>query len=1766
MSSHAGNFTIGQQGATYTLTISNSGNAPTNGTTVTVTDTVPAGMTLVGMAGNGWTCAGNSCTRTDVLAAGSSYPTITVTVNVALNATSPVSNTAGVSGGGSASATTTGGGDSTTILIPSLSITSAHAGSFKVGQQGTYTLTVTNAAAGTTATIGMVTATDTLPAGMTLGTMTGGGWTCVANSCTRSDALAPGASYPAITVTVTVTEITPTTPLNNSASVSGGASPSANSAPDSTTILFPSMSVTSTHVGNFVQGQQGTYTLTVSNAAGANVAATVGTVSATDTLPAGMSMVSMTGTGWTCATLPNCTRSDVLAAGASYPTITATVNVAANASSPETNQVSASDGALSSGNGNDPTTIVSTPTLSIVKTHVGNFTQGQVNAQYLVTVTNAAGAASTSGLVTVADTLPAGETLVSMTGTNWTCVVTTCTRSDALAGGASYDQITVLVNVAINATTPQVNMVGVSGGGSASANTSDSTTISGTGSFVLTGSMNNARDPFTATLLNNGMVLVAGGEGTGGALASAELYNPATGIFTLTGSLNTARALHTATLLNNGMVLIVGGEGAGPYLASAELYNPANGTFTVTGSLSIGRALHAATLLNDGTVLITGGQDTAAYLSSAELYNPTSGTFTTMPPGNMTTPREIHTTTVLDDGTVLIAGGLNATGALASAEIYSPVSQTFSTAPPASMANARYNHTATLLNNGMVLITGGQTSSSVLTSVELYNPASGAFTTPAGVSLSTARYEHTATLLSNGMVLVAGGQNSTPSIIPLASAELYDPTAGRFSATGSMNAARYNHIATLLNNGTVLVAGGLNTATGHVAALASAEIYGPATSALPNLVSISVSPASPLVPLDTAQRFIATGTFSSGGPQQLASVTWSSSNTAAVSVTNDASNSGAAYALGAVTSSATISACDGPAGSPGSVCGSTLATVGPPALVSIAVTPSPGIVAAGLTLQFHATGTYTDGTTPDITSLVTWNSSLTGFATISNAAGTQGLATGVAPGATMITATLGAVGSASVTLTVTPAVLETIAVTPTNPTISTVAPGNTVQFTATGTFSDGSKQNLTTTATWGSSNTGVATISNAAGSQGLATAGGTPGPTTITATLSGIIGMTTLTAAVPAPDLSITKSVVGAFTAGSNGTFQIAVSNIGTGPTTGTITVTDTLNAAFTFVSGTGTGWTCTASSQVVTCTNPGPIASGASTANITLTVMISGTASGIIANTAMVSDPGDTTDVADKSSTANASIVSANACAGMPSGGESLFKGQYAMVMQGWQGGGNGTPVTMALSVDADGTGKIASLTGGIGGDLDLNTVSGGPQHYTITPSGIGVASKYVIGPDPSVPPAGFLGCMTVATINPVTSSPGPTITYTFSLGKIVSGAFTKGRVIEFDDQAGTGTRVTGVLMPQDATAFSSGNTSALHANYTFGQDGEDSSGHFAIAGAVVLNPGTGIFTSVILDVDDAGFAANLSGSGSIPFSSVSAVDGRATLSVTPTGQPTDTNAVYIVNANQFFTVGTDAYSGGFPIRSGLAIVSASSYTSLPPAMIVHLTGESICSGSTPCASANLGLINPSAGTTTSGTTTGTFTGDIYSYDVVNGAQTTNFPSGNPGTYSLADSTGRVMISNAGKSPPVFYLANPQSNTEPIVAFFVGTDSSGSFGFGEAGATAAITTSSLAAEYFGGTEDMGDNTVKTSIAVLIVASSGAISGTSDQSNQSGLQALKAISGGPITITNLDPSSNAAFGTGNVGASTVAITNGTRLFFIDESGGPAVIMIIELSN
>jgi hypothetical protein len=287
-------------------------------------------------------------------------------------------------------------------------------------------------------------------------------------------------------------------------------------------------------------------------------------------------------------------------------------------------------------------------------------------------------------------------------------------------------------------------------------------------------SMKTTRSRHTATLLNDGKVLVTGGlDSNNQALASAELFDPATGMFTPTnGNMETPRFDHTATLLTDGTVLVAGGFDGNTGLATAEVFDPNSGMFTPTnGNMGTPRFDHTATLLDHGSaltngkVLVTAGSKlNRTQYATAELFDPHSGTFTPTN-GNMETPRAFHTATLLNDGTVLVTGGLVTVGNrvyvdLATAELFDPNSLMFT--PTGSMSFARANHTATLLSDGTVLVTGGGTA-------ELYDPAIRFFTRTG--DMVSSRVDHTATLLKDGAVLVTGGDDGSGT--PLATAELY---------------------------------------------------------------------------------------------------------------------------------------------------------------------------------------------------------------------------------------------------------------------------------------------------------------------------------------------------------------------------------------------------------------------------------------------------------------------------------------------------------------------------------------------------------------------------------------------------------------------------------------------------------------------------------------------------------------------------------------------------------------------------------------------------------------------------------------------------------------------------------------------------------------------------------------------------------------------------------------------------------------------------------
>lgn len=351
---------------------------------------------------------------------------------------------------------------------------------------------------------------------------------------------------------------------------------------------------------------------------------------------------------------------------------------------------------------------------------------------------------------------------------------------------------------------------------------------SGSGSVAEIAAMHIARASHTSTLLPNGKVLIAGGfAGSGGEYnpyRSAELYDPSSRTFQSVAEMSIGRSGHTATLLKNGKVLVVGGwTGRYDLRGSVEIYDPATNMFTPTGNLVVERAGNTATLLADGRVLIAGGEDRQENaIASAEIYDPLTGKFTAT--GSMADPRGAHTATARKDGRVLIVGGGSghypSQNVYRSAEVYDPATGKFTST--GQMSVGRHKHAAIMLRSGKVLVVGGSDNRDwhgEYASAEIYDPALGTFSATGAMSTARFKLPEAVVLLPNGKVLVAGGG-------PFA--ELYDETTGTFTrVSGSLGAARFFASATLLSGGRALITGGYAESGSGLPATPGAWLYQP---------------------------------------------------------------------------------------------------------------------------------------------------------------------------------------------------------------------------------------------------------------------------------------------------------------------------------------------------------------------------------------------------------------------------------------------------------------------------------------------------------------------------------------------------------------------------------------------------------------------------------------------------------------------------------------------------------------------------------------------------------------------------------------------------------------------------------------------------------------------------------------------------------------------------------------------------------------------------
>jgi len=447
----------------------------------------------------------------------------------------------------------------------------------------------------------------------------------------------------------------------------------------------------------------------------------------------------------------------------------------------------------------------------------------------------------------------------------------------------------------------------------------------------------------------------------------------------------------------------------------------------------------------------------------------------------------------------------------------------------------------------------------------------------------------------------------------------------------------------------------------------------------PTLTSISVTPATATLFVGTTSPFKAQGTYSDLSTADLTdSVTWSTDTTTVASVSNAAGTRGlvTALAVGTTNLMASLSG----------VVGTAIVTVSVVPLVSIAVTPNPLNLPLGLTLPLKATATYGDKSTQDVTTSATWTVGDSSIATVGNVGTAAGQVTGMKVGSTTVTATLSGI-SGSATVTVANPNLVSIAVAPAT---ATVSAGNTQAFTATGTYDNSTTLDITTQVTWSSSNIAVAQVSNAAGTNGLATSL-TRGTATITASMQGVQGTATLT--VTAPTLVAITLTPASATIAVGATQAYTVRAVYANGTTGPLT---------------GASWSSSSTGVATIAAGGGPgggaTATGVGAGTTTITVSY-GTDGGVsLSDTATLTVTAPRTLIDIRLTPASATI---------------LVNGSQAYTVDGDYNDGTTTPIATGVTLTtSDGT--VAAVAGGgrgaPGGGLLVNGVGAGTATVTAT------------------------------------------------------------------------------------------------------------------------------------------------------------------------------------------------------------------------------------------------------------------------------------------------------------------------------------------------------------------------------------------------------------------------------------------------------------------
>jgi hypothetical protein len=340
--------------------------------------------------------------------------------------------------------------------------------------------------------------------------------------------------------------------------------------------------------------------------------------------------------------------------------------------------------------------------------------------------------------------------------------------------------------------------------------------------------MHVPRTMHTIATLSDGRVIAVGGWHGAIPVEEIELFDPARMRWEIAGRLLSARRLPSVTVLDDGRVLIAGGQGVERTdLRAVELFDPRTGRSRSAAPMRDARTHHSATLLDDGRVMIAGGIG-AGYVTTAraEIYDPAANSWS--PAGELATSRHLHTATLLDDGRVMIAGGMSVTPRAESQELEILGSielwdGAFTRGP--SMRVARAGHRAVRAADGRVLIVGGSVEARGSPTVTRTTELCGGDRCVASGSMRTAR-EAPVVLFPDGRVWVGGGHSARHGAYT-SSAELW--VNGRFRSAPPLSTPRAYHEVALLPDGRLLVVGGqlYDRARDHLEELGTAEILAP---------------------------------------------------------------------------------------------------------------------------------------------------------------------------------------------------------------------------------------------------------------------------------------------------------------------------------------------------------------------------------------------------------------------------------------------------------------------------------------------------------------------------------------------------------------------------------------------------------------------------------------------------------------------------------------------------------------------------------------------------------------------------------------------------------------------------------------------------------------------------------------------------------------------------------------------------------------------------